>query len=146
MSRAAAARRRISSLLDYLPITCRAGLVEWEIRGRARDLGEAFDSRVCRQEGRESACWCGKNMTRELRARIEAEPPLTVVSAAEDGLDPWATVGEASVGGGKPTPAGDGMWMWRMCRGCGCTQDAACFMSDQPCHWVEADLYSACAK
>jgi 5'-deoxynucleotidase YfbR-like HD superfamily hydrolase len=34
--------------------------------------------------------------------------------------------------------------LWRMCRGCGCTEDAACVMDDQPCHWVAVDLCSAC--
>lgn len=36
-----------------------------------------------------------------------------------------------------PVPAGIGP----VCRGCGCTEDAAC---NPPCHWVEPDLCSAC--
>lgn len=31
------------------------------------------------------------------------------------------------------------------CRGCGCTESNACRTDNGPCHWVEADLCSACA-
>ncbi|MGG7535326.1 hypothetical protein [Rhizobium sp. 12,4] len=31
------------------------------------------------------------------------------------------------------------------CRQCGCTDDRACMTEHGPCHWVEADLCSACA-
>lgn len=37
-----------------------------------------------------------------------------------------------------PLPASIGPF----CRGCGCTEAAAC---SPPCHWVEPDLCSACA-
>lgn len=32
----------------------------------------------------------------------------------------------------------------RECRVCGCTDDKACHTPDGPCHWVAADLCSAC--
>lgn len=35
----------------------------------------------------------------------------------------------------------------RECRVCGCTDDNACVGDDgRPCHWVAADLCSACAE
>lgn len=34
----------------------------------------------------------------------------------------------------------------RACRICGCTDDNACLVDNIPCHWVEADLCSACAE
>lgn len=34
----------------------------------------------------------------------------------------------------------------RRCRGCGCTDRAACLTEDGPCHWVEPELCSACAS
>jgi len=35
-----------------------------------------------------------------------------------------------------------------MCRICGCTDNNACWdeVLDQPCHWVDADLCSVCAR
>ena len=33
----------------------------------------------------------------------------------------------------------------RKCRLCGCTEDRACVVAGEPCHWVEPDLCSACA-
>lgn len=45
-----------------------------------------------------------------------------------------------------PFPARGEMGLWTLwegvCRGCGCTELAAC---EEGCHWVEADLCSACA-
>lgn len=32
----------------------------------------------------------------------------------------------------------------RACRICGCTASQACMTDSGPCHWVEADLCSAC--
>lgn len=32
------------------------------------------------------------------------------------------------------------------CRSCGCTEECACVIAGQPCHWVEPDLCSACAS
>jgi hypothetical protein len=32
------------------------------------------------------------------------------------------------------------------CRGCGCTDWNACVVNGVPCHWVEADLCSACPR
>ncbi|MEA2991648.1 MAG: hypothetical protein QOD40_568 [Alphaproteobacteria bacterium] len=34
--------------------------------------------------------------------------------------------------------------MRRTCRACGCTEERACIVGGVPCHWVEADLCSAC--
>jgi hypothetical protein len=32
----------------------------------------------------------------------------------------------------------------RRCRKCGCTDERACITAEGPCHWVAADLCSAC--
>lgn len=33
----------------------------------------------------------------------------------------------------------------RQCRDCGCSEFSPCVQGGEPCHWIQADLCSACA-
>ena len=70
---------------------------------------------------------------------------LTEAMRLADAMEAWRTPdpnqGDLALVAGDP--AANAV---RRCRGCGCTDARACDDGGVACHWVEADLCSACAS
>jgi len=127
----------IASEIFLAPLTAFA-LNAGRIIGTAVVIGE-----VCMPDGSETPGVCG------------CDPKVV----ANDDLKWWN--GEAYFGwvlrGAKPfnvprplVRGHQGIWYWKptiaICRECGCTDESACYdpANGEPCHWIEADLCSAC--
>lgn len=69
-------RWNVARLADLSPRTCWAELVEWACLGDLSDYGPTLLD-ILKRDGRTGRCkpdcYCGKNMTPESRAKMEAQ-------------------------------------------------------------------------
>jgi hypothetical protein len=140
--------------------TWRTGGWSTELAAIARacqvDLGKAMcDAKKSTPRAREKHAAAVTFLAAELKGNPQATFAELKTKAAEKGITVHpiefgrarallgiVTPRQTGKGKAKTTPTLAGV---ATCRGCGCTDTKACVVDGEPCHWVEADLCSACA-